>query len=112
MLEQDLLKKIIKILEANQIEYMLTGSYASSLQGQPRSTNDIDIIVLLQNEHVSKFIESFPHPDFYLDKESIIEAIENQDMFNLIEIGGGNKVDFWLLTDSPFDRSRFSRRYN
>ncbi len=90
---------------------MLTGSYASSLQVQPRSTHDIDIIVLLQKEQVSKFAESFPHPGFYLDKESIIKAIENQDRFDLIETGGSNKVDFWLLTDSPFDRSRFSRRY-
>ena len=23
----------------------------------------------------------------------------------------GDKVDFWILTDEPFDRSRFARKY-
>jgi hypothetical protein len=31
-------------------------------------------------------------------------------MFNLIDTQTGDKVDFWVLTDSPFDRSRFARR--
>lgn len=32
-------------------------------------------------------------------------------MFNLIDISDGGKVDFWILTDEPFDLSRFSRKY-
>ena len=32
-------------------------------------------------------------------------------MFNLMDLSGGDKVDFWILTDEPFDQSRFSRRY-
>jgi hypothetical protein len=32
-------------------------------------------------------------------------------MFNLIDIKEGDKVDFWMLTDEPFDQSRFSRKY-
>jgi len=32
-------------------------------------------------------------------------------MFNLIEVNTGDKVDFWILTDKPFDRSRFERKY-
>ena len=32
-------------------------------------------------------------------------------MFNLIDVKGGDKVDFWILTDEPFDKSRFSRKY-
>ena len=48
MLEKDILKKVINFFETNEIEYMLTGSYVSSLQGQPRSTHDIDIILSIQ----------------------------------------------------------------
>lgn len=76
MLEQDLLAKVIQFLDDNKIDYMLTGSYVSSMQGQPRSTNDIDIIVVITESQVSRFAKSFPFPDFYLDEESIIEAIE------------------------------------
>lgn len=31
-------------------------------------------------------------------------------MFNLLDLREGDKVDFWLLTKEPFDRSRFARR--
>jgi hypothetical protein len=32
-------------------------------------------------------------------------------MFNLIEVNSGDTVDFWILTDQPFDVSRFARKY-
>ena len=31
-------------------------------------------------------------------------------MFNLMDMQNGDKVDFWILTDEPFDESRFSRK--
>ena len=39
------------------------------------------------------------------------DAITARDMFNLIDTRGGDKVDFWLLIEDPFDRARFARRY-
>lgn len=53
----------------------------------------------------------FPSPEYYLDEDSIYEAIDNHTMFNLLDIQNGDKVDFWILTNDPFDQSRFSRRY-
>jgi len=110
MPQQELLKKIIQTLEKSHIEYMITGSVASSLHGEPRSTHDIDVVVAIQKTDVSKLTKIFHAPRFYLDKESIINAIEKKDMFNLIDAEEGDKIDFWMLTDEPFDRSRFSRR--
>jgi hypothetical protein len=89
---------------------MITGSVASSLHGEPRSTHDIDVVVAIKKADVSKLTKIFHPPRFYLDKESIIHAIEKKDMFNLIDAEEGDKIDFWMLTDEPFDRSRFSRR--
>lgn len=111
MSQQELLKKVIQALENSGIEYMITGSLASSLQGEPRSTHDIDMVVAIQKSAVKKLIESFPSPDFYLSEDRIIDAINSQGMFNLIDVKEGDKVDFWILTDEPFDQSRFSRRY-
>jgi len=39
------LKAIVAELDAAGIDYLLTGSLASSLQGEPRSTHDIDVVV-------------------------------------------------------------------
>ena len=40
-----------------------------------------------------------------------MEAVSTRGMANLIDTVSGDKVDFWLLTETPFDLSRFARRY-
>jgi predicted nucleotidyltransferase len=111
MSQPELLKKVIKALDQAKIEYMITGSVASSLQGEPRSTHDIDLVVAVRREATKELLEAFPSPDYYLEKEAILEAIASRGMFNLIDVNSGDKVDFWMLTAEPFDRSRFSRKY-
>jgi len=110
MPQQELLKKVIQILDQAEIQYMITGSVVSSLQGEPRSTHDIDIVVAIPESKARKLVEAFPFPDFYLDQDSMLDAIERQSMFNLLDLNEGDKVDFWILTDESFDRSRFSRK--
>lgn len=110
MPQSELLKRVIQVLEDNRIPYMVTGSIVSSLQGEPRSTHDIDIVIHLQKPSIKKLIEAFHPPDYYLDEGSILEAIKQQHVFNLINVKEGDKIDFWLLTDEPFDQSRFSRK--
>jgi hypothetical protein len=110
MSQQELLKKTVRFLEENKIEYMLTGSYSSSLQGEPRSTHDIDIIVALKKKDIVRFLYSFPKDNFYFEEQSIKEAIERQTMFNVIDLREGDKIDFWIITNDPFDQSRFSRK--
>ena len=106
-----LIRKVIQTLEDAEIEYMVTGSVVSSLQGEPRSTHAIDLVVVLQRSVVQKLVEAFPTPDFYLSEASILEAIDTGGMFNIIDVNEGDKIDFWMLTDEPFDLSRFSRKY-
>lgn len=110
MSQQELLKKVIHALDQVGIQYMITGSLVSSLQGEPRFTHDIDIVIGIQKSQAMKLVEFFQPPNFYLDEDSILEAINRQGMFNLIDVNTGDKVDFWILTDNPFDQSRFSRK--
>ncbi|HUS73037.1 MAG TPA: hypothetical protein VMY06_08215 [Sedimentisphaerales bacterium] len=89
---------------------MITGSVASSLQGEPRSTHDIDMVIAVGKSKARELVEAFPPPDFYLDEHSIVDAINAHSMFNLIDLKTGDKVDFWILSNEDFDRSRFSRK--
>ncbi len=89
---------------------MVTGSIASSLLGEPRSTHDVDLVVALQQANVPALLQAFTAPDFYLSPESIHEALDHQSMFNLLDVVHGDKVDFWILTPEPFDLARFQRR--
>jgi hypothetical protein len=97
-------------LDEAQIEHMLTGSLVSSLQGEPRATHDIDFVVQLDPAHVPVIVGAFAPPRYYLSEPAVQDAIRSGGMFNLLDLDEGDKVDFWLLTEEPFDRSRFSRR--
>jgi hypothetical protein len=45
---------------------MATGSIVSSIQGEPRATHDIDILINIQPLTVSVLIKAFPPPEFYI----------------------------------------------
>ncbi|MFH1423139.1 MAG: hypothetical protein ABIH42_10560 [Planctomycetota bacterium] len=111
MSQQELLNKVVSALNSVGIEYMLTGSVVSSLQGEPRSTHDIDVVVAINEITAKKLINSLSMPGFYLSKESVFEAVSLKSMFNLIEVNTGDKVDFYILKDIPFDHSCFTRKY-
>lgn len=110
MSQPELLKKVVQTLDKLHIEHMVTGSLASSLQGEPRSTHDIDMVVAIDTARAKGLVKAFSSPDFYLDEQSVLDAINKQDTFNLLDVNSGDKVDFWVLTDEAFDRSRFARR--
>ena len=78
MSQQELLKKVIQTLDDAGIQYLVTGSVASSLQGEPRSTHDIDLVVAIERSDVKKLAKAFPSPGFYLDEGSIMDAINRQ----------------------------------
>jgi hypothetical protein len=102
---------VVEALDASATPYMLTGSLVSSMQGEPRSTHDMDFIVLLDDESASGLWSALRKIGGYIDEGAMRRAVRTRAMFNLIDSGSGTKVDFWLLTDSAFDESRFARRH-
>lgn len=111
MLQPKLLKKVLVLLEENHIDYMITGSLASSMQGEPRATHDVDILVNITHSAIPSLINTFIPPDYYISESAIEDAIVRKSMFNLLDTTEGDKVDFWILTDDTFDQSRFARKY-
>ncbi|MBN1298317.1 MAG: hypothetical protein JW997_01370 [Actinobacteria bacterium] len=110
MPQLEFLKKVVKVLYENNIQYMLTGSIVSSLQGIPRSTHDIDIIISVKKTDAHIILKAFSSKDYYINENSVISAIDSKSQFNVIDINEGDKIDFWILTESEFDKSRFLRK--
>ncbi len=110
MPQLELLEKTVRALHKTRIPYMLTGSIVSSFQGTPRSTHDIDVVVSISQKDIPSIIEAFPPDYYYINQITIKQAISNKGQFNIIDISEGDKIDFWLLTNSEFDKARFSRR--
>jgi hypothetical protein len=105
----DLLGLACDVLEQLGVAYLVTGSTATVAYGEPRFTNDIDIVVDLHPDQVLQFCAGFPPPDFYLSQDAVRAAVEAKHQFNLLHPGSGLKIDFILLTDSEFDDSRRRR---
>src|SRR5262249_37042841 len=92
------------------IDYMVTGSVVSSLQGEPRTSHDIDLVVALSPSAIPSLVAAFPPPGFLLQQEAVLDAIRQGSMFNLLDLSTCAKADFWMRTREPFDQSRFARR--
>jgi len=89
--------------------YFLGGSLASSLQGEPRATNDIDFVVDLQPTQVEPLTQALGS-DFEVDVEALREAVMRRGSWNIFHLPSVTKVDLFLLRSGAFDRSEFSRR--
>jgi hypothetical protein len=105
----DLLRHACEALERLNITYLVTGSTATVAYGEPRFTNDIDIVIDLVSEQLAAFCAAFPRGDFYLSEDAVRAAIQAKHQFNVLHPASGLKIDFILLTDSEFDQSRRQR---
>jgi len=95
MLPPKLLKKVLDLLDENHIDYMVTGSIVSSIQGEPRSTHDIDLLVNITPSKIPSLVNAFNPPDYYITESAIEGAIRHKSMFNLLDtIDGDKKLDF------------------
>ena len=105
----ELLSHVASVLARLELRYFVTGSTATIAYGEPRFTNDIDLVLDLPAGRIKDLVESFPGPEFYLAEEAIQGAIRRRSSFNLIHPTSGLKVDFMVAESSAFNRSRFQR---
>jgi len=106
----NLFRRLSVTLDQAGIPYMLTGSFAGTVYGMGRSTLDIDLIIVADEEQIVRLLDSLPKNEFYSDSNSAIEACRNQSMFNLIDEVTGLKIDFIFRKARPFSEEEFRRR--
>ena len=105
----DLLKYMVKAFESLGIRYFITGSIASIFYGEPRFTNDIDVVADIGEEHISGILKLFPGDEFYVSEDAMRNAIRDQYQFNIIHPASGLKIDIVITKKDDFDKSRFKR---
>ncbi len=109
MEQYELLSLLAGCFESLGIRYFVTGSVASMAYGEPRLTNDIDIVADIRPEHVPEMSRRFPSPEFYFDADMARRAIRRRHQFNIIHPSSGLKADIIVSKDDEFDESRFAR---
>jgi hypothetical protein len=57
------LSRLTIALETAGVEYMICGSVASIIHGVPRTTQDVDLVVMLSGAQVPKLLTAFPQEE-------------------------------------------------
>jgi len=86
------------------VSYMVSGSVAVIIYGEPRLTLDVDLIVVLDREHIARLPEVFPPEEFYCPPSEVItvEATrEQRGHFNIIHQETGFNADVYLSGRDP-----------
>jgi len=103
------LKKLKLLLEKQKISYMLIGGIAVALWGEPRATQDIDIVVLISKDRAFHFLKEAKKYGFsYQEREirdllkaSLLRLIWQKDFFLMIDL---------IIPDTKYQRIALGRR--
>ncbi len=105
MPEPDLIELFVRPLDRLQVRYLVSGSVAAMLYGEPRVTHDIDFVVFLRATDIARLPEAFPAPEFYLPPLEAIAAElarETKGQFNIIHADSGLKADLFTANRDEF----------
>lgn len=97
------------VFERLGVVYFAAGSFASSIHGEPRSTNDVDFVAELRTEHVAALVAALAG-DYYVDADSVREAVAGFGSYNAIHLATAVKVDVFAAGRDAFTAARLAAR--
>lgn len=107
------LSRLVAILHRLGVRFHLTGGITSVAYGEPRMTQDVDVVV--ENAAMARAIEPFiaaaAQADFLLDAETVPRAVADKSMFQLFDMAEALKIDIYPreLVPGELDRSELDR---
>ncbi len=105
----ELALSMAEIFDQLEIPYALGGSLASSIVGEPRSTVDIDIAILLGDGDIERLLTEVSST-FYVPHQAAKRAAEEHQSFNIIHEAASFKVDLFVLGTGRLDTAQIDRR--
>ena len=110
MEQAELLRYVVSVLEELEIPYAIVGSIASSAYGEPRLTQDVDIVIDLPRGLIQSLCDAFPLPDYYVSLDAALLAVRTEGQFNVIHPASGNKIDLVISRQRSRDGAELARR--
>ncbi len=107
--ELETLKNIVSKLDEGKFEYLLTGSMALSFYSIPRMTRDLDILIQLYENDIDKFVKLLKK-DFFIDENMVNDSLNTGIMFNIFNKKNLFKIDFIILKNDEYEKTKFERR--
>jgi hypothetical protein len=100
---------VAEALEACRVRYVVGGSLASAVSGEPRSTLDVDLVVDLSAKDVEPLAAALGDR-FHFDADALRRAIRERSSTNLIHRATSTKVDLFVAGGTPLDKKQLDRR--
>lgn len=105
----DVTAEVVSVLNELGVDYFVSGSIASALHGEPRYTQDADLVVRLAASQVAPLVAAVQEK-FYVSDTALLEAVRRRSSANLVHFQSAFKVDLMVSKERPFEKSRFLRR--
>jgi hypothetical protein len=96
------------VLERLGVAYVAVGSLASSMHGEPRSTDDIDLVADLRPTQVEALLAALGEA-YYVSADAVHDAVARGGSFNAIHFSTAVKVDVFVVGGDAFDAERVAR---
>lgn len=96
-------------LDALGVAWLVGGSVASSMLGEPRATAHVDLVADLRGRHVSALFAALVDA-YYIDEDAAKAAVRSRGSFNVIQLASMTKVDIYCSPDEPLGREELERR--
>jgi hypothetical protein len=101
--------KVTDVFESIGVPYLIGGSMASSVHGEPRLTNDVDFVADIKEEQVDALC-SVLEVEFYVDELAIRRAIRERSSCNIIYLETMFKIDIFISRGDAWGREQMQRR--
>ncbi len=106
-LDEPLFLVFVRRFSELDVRYMVTGSVAAILYGEPRNTHDVDLVVFLPVAKCQDVCRLFPLEEFYCPPYDVLAIEANRTCgghFNLIHHESGFKADVYLCGNEELHR--------
>jgi hypothetical protein len=113
MEEPNIFQIFLSRLNKIDVRYMITGAVAVIIYGEPRLTQDIDLVIELKTNHIETFRKSFPPEEFYCPPEESLKVEINRPLrghFNIIHLETGFRADCYMMGEDQLHHWGMSSR--
>jgi hypothetical protein len=105
---RDTLTRLVEILRRQGIRFHLTGGVTSIAYGEPRMTQDVDLVVdpRALAADVNVFLAAAETAGFLVDRDTARKAVANGGMFQMLDLAESLKVDLYAREMIPGELDR------
>lgn len=96
------------VLDGLGVRWAIGGSVASSAYGEPRATNDVDVVALL-DAATAREVAKRLGPCFYADGDAAAAAARQHRRFDVIDQRSFIKVDVFVPAAGPLGEGQLTR---